>query len=693
MSRDAKVQQTLFACGLDRDDIINIQYELTNHPTPESIDGDDPFDDGSDSFTGSHRTGPMPAPRLIFLRNPEELLGEDVGSVIRHRFGNANTRSNNGSSKGAPKMHAVAEGRRVLQTTNAMLTKYGRDLNQAEEDGKLDPVRGRGPEIERCLVILGRQKKNNPILLGEPGVGKTAIAEGLAKRIVAGDVPPKLVDKRVWLLDMGALVAGTKYRGEFEERLKGVLDECAAAGNYILFIDEIHSLIGAGAVGEGSMDAGQMLKPALARGDLSAIGATTFDEYRKYFDKDKALKRRFQPVTVKPPTVSETIDILMGVREHLEASHKEKIEDSAIEAAVRLADRYISDRYFPDKAIDVLDEAFSQFAMDKSKAKSKAAKEAFAGKKVDIDMVTKVIATWTGIPMGKLLESSEAKLLKLEERIGTRIVGQKKAISVLSKAIRVARSGLQDPNRPVGCYLFAGPTGVGKSGVAKALNEIEFDNADLIRFDMSEFMEKHAVARLIGAPPGYVGFDQGGQLTEAVRRRPNAVVLLDEIEKAHPDLFNILLQVMDDGRLTDGNGNTVDFRNVILIMTTNAGSAQIEKSSIGFTHSKDKNPDVPDRVMNELNQLFSREFRNRLDAIILFHKLDKNELVQVAEIMLTLLHEQLLKPKGITLVLDDEAKKFLVEEGTDDEFGARPMKRAIHTLIKEPLSERLIARR
>ena len=695
-------------------------------------------------------------------------------------------------------LEAVRGGQRVSgqdpEGTYEALDKYTTDLTKMARQGKLDPVIGRDEEIRRSMQVLSRRTKNNPVLIGDPGVGKTAIVEGIAARIAAEDVPESLKRKRVLALDLGALVAGAKYRGEFEERLKAVLSEITrSSGEIILFIDELHTLVGAGAA-EGAQDAANMLKPALARGQLRCIGATTLDEYRKYIEKDKALERRFQPVLVGEPSVEDTIAILRGIKEKYEVHHGIRIEDGAIVAAAKLSDRYISDRFLPDKAIDLVDEAASRIKMeiesvpavidkaqreltrlqieeqalnleDKAAAKKRlkelkgeisekkeeleALKTRWQGErdllhrvsslKEEIDRlkteaeqaqlrgelqktaeitygklptaqkelealqskiaaaqgedsflreavtpqdIAGVVSRWTGIPVEKMLEAESARLLQMEERLRGRVVGQDQALSKVSKAIRLARAGLQDPNRPIGSFLFLGPTGVGKTELAKALAEFLFDDeTSMVRIDMSEYMEKHAVSRLIGAPPGYVGYDEGGQLTEAVRRRPYSVVLLDEIEKAHGDVFNVLLQVMDDGRLTDGQGRTVDFRNTIIIMTSNVGSDFILNES---------DPErMKQAVENALRGHFRPEFLNRIDAKIIFNRLDQSVIEDIVEIQLQGF-TKLLAQRGLTLELEKSAKDFLAEVGYDPAFGARPLKRALREYILEPLSEKII---
>jgi ATP-dependent Clp protease ATP-binding subunit ClpB len=676
------------------------------------------------------------------------------------------------------------------------LKKYARDLTQAARDGKLDPVIGRDEEIRRTIQVLSRRTKNNPVLIGEPGVGKTAIVEGLALRIINGDVPESLEDKKLLALDMGALIAGAKYRGEFEERLKAVLSEVTgSAGAYILFIDEMHTIIGAGKA-DGAMDASNLLKPALARGELHCIGATTLDEYKKHVEKDAALARRFQPIYVNEPTVEDTISILRGLKEKYEAHHKVRITDAALVAAATLSHRYIADRFLPDKAIDLIDEAAARLRMqidskpeeldnldreivrmkieqealrkesdpaskdrlkrlekdlaglqeqadaltakwkaekdklssaadlqnklDKAKndladairrgdyqragelqysvlpgleAKRKAAEgsgssSVFAEEAVTANHIAQVVSRWTGIPVDRMLEGEREKLLKMEDQIAKRVVGQAEAVKSVSTAVRRARAGLQDPNRPIGSFMFLGPTGVGKTELTKALAQYLFDDEHaLIRVDMSEYMEKHSVARLIGAPPGYVGYDEGGALTEAVRRRPYQVVLFDEIEKAHPDVFNVLLQVLDDGRLTDGQGRTVDFRNTLIVMTSNLGSEFLVAQSEGEETEK-----VRDLVMAEVRAHFRPEFLNRVDEIILFHRLKREHMGRIVDIQIERL-QQLLEDRKIVIALDARAREWLAEKGYDPAYGARPLKRTIQKFVQDPLAELILSGR
>ncbi|MEM9149758.1 MAG: ATP-dependent Clp protease ATP-binding subunit [Cyanobacteria bacterium P01_F01_bin.3] len=638
------------------------------------------------------------------------------------------------------------------RTKTPTLDEFGANLTQMAADGKLDPVVGRQQEIERVIQILGRRTKNNPVLIGEPGVGKTAIAEGLAQRIGNSDVPDILEDKRVVTLDIGLLVAGTKYRGEFEERLKKIMEEIRAAANVILVIDEVHTLIGAGAA-EGAIDAANILKPALARGELQCIGATTLDEYRKHIERDAALERRFQPVMVGEPSVEETIEILHGLRDRYEQHHKLKILDEALDAAAKLSDRYISDRYLPDKAIDLIDEAGSrvrllnsqlppaakeldkelrQVLKDKDNAvrsqdfdkagelrdremEIKAEIRTIAQTKKDEDAagsktkddspqvteedIAQIVASWTGVPVNKLTESESEKLLHMEDVLHQRLIGQDEAVRAISRAIRRARVGLKSPNRPIASFVFSGPTGVGKTELAKSLATYFFGAEEaMIRLDMSEFMERHTVSKLIGSPPGYVGYNEGGQLTEAVRRRPYTVVLFDEIEKAHPDVFNMLLQILEDGRLTDAKGRTVDFKNTLLILTSNIGSKVIEKGGggLGFELEADQAESQYNRIRSlvneELKQYFRPEFLNRLDEIIVFRQLTKDEVKEISVILLKEVFSR-LGEQGITLEVTEKFKDRLVEEGYNPSYGARPLRRAIMRLLEDSLAEEILSGR
>ena len=624
------------------------------------------------------------------------------------------------------------------------LNNYGRDLTVLYEEGKLDPVIGRENEIERIIQILSRRKKNNPVLIGDPGVGKTAIIEGLAGKIIEGDVPETLKNKRVVTLDLGSMLAGAKYRGDFEERIKKVMDELIKEKDVVLFIDELHTIVGAGGA-EGAIDASNILKPALARGEMQVIGATTIEEYRKHIEKDSALERRFQPVMVDEPSIEDSIKILEGLRDRYEAHHKVKISDEAINAAVNLSHRYITDRYLPDKAIDLVDEAASKVRLKKhtapealkeiearienlakekeeaitnqdyekaaairdverntkeelEKVKEEWHKGAYGKSEVvDEDDIAQVISAWTGIPITKLVEEESQRLLKLEEILHDRVIGQNEAVNSISKAIRRARVGLKDPSKPIGSFIFLGPTGVGKTELSKALAEVTFgDEEAIIRIDMSEYMEKHAVSRLIGSPPGYIGHDEGGQLTEKVRRKPYSVILFDEIEKAHADVFNILLQILDDGRLTDSKGRTVDFKNTVIIMTSNIGANMISKQkTLGFSTNNQKDQEkneyekMKDNVIKELRQKFRPEFLNRIDDIIVFHALNEEHIKEIVKLMVKGL-EKRLKDMNINMILSEEAKTLLSKKGFDPEYGARPLKRAIQRLIEDAISEEIL---
>ncbi|KPU42663.1 negative regulator of genetic competence ClpC/MecB [Oxobacter pfennigii] len=627
-------------------------------------------------------------------------------------------------------------------TSTPTLNEHGRDLTEMAREGKLDPVIGRENETERLVEILSRRTKNNPVLIGEPGVGKTAVVEGLAQRIVDGRIPEILKDKRVVTLDLSSMVAGSKYRGEFEERLKKVMVEIKKSGNVILFIDEMHTIIGAGAA-EGAIDASNILKPALARGEIQCIGATTIDEYRKHVEKDSALERRFQPVMVGEPDKAAAVEILKGLRDKYEAHHRVKITDEAIAAAVSLSDRYITDRYLPDKAIDLIDEAASRvrlqvftappdlkevegriLELEKEKEEAirsqdyeKAARlrdeEKELKEKLDSlkgnwrqqsentmpivgeEEIAGVVAKWTNIPVNKLTEKESERLLKLEEILHNRVIGQEEAVRAVARAVRRARVGLKDPKRPIGSFIFLGPTGVGKTELSKALAEAMFgDDTAMIRIDMSEYMEKHTVSRLIGSPPGYVGFDEGGQLTEKVRRNPYSVLLFDEIEKAHPDVFNILLQILEDGRLTDGKGKTVDFKNTIVIMTSNVGAHTIRKQrTLGFAVSEVEKEasyeKMKENVLDELKHTFRPEFLNRLDEIIVFHQLEEADLSQIVDLMLKDVAKR-LDELEINVEFDEDAKKNLTKEGFDLNYGARPLRRAIQKIVEDKLSEEML---
>jgi ATP-dependent Clp protease ATP-binding subunit ClpC len=639
--------------------------------------------------------------------------------------------------------HRVTDAR--AESKYRSLEKYGRDLTILAREGKLDPVIGRDDEIKRVMQILTRRTKNNPVIVGDAGVGKTAIAEGLAQKIAADDVPDSLKGRRVIALDMGGLVAGSKFRGEFEERLKAVMDETRQSkGEVILFIDEIHTVVGAGAA-EGAIDASNMLKPALAHGELQVIGATTLDEYRKFIEKDKALERRLQPVFVGEPTVDATIEMLRGLRPRYEAHHKIKISDAALEAAARLSQRYIADRHLPDKAIDLIDEAASKLRIDTesappevksleqrlkqltneeeaasqrqdyrraaqlksdrlrldqeyNEARSSWLKKEKLDSTVDEEHIAQLISKWTGIPVSQMLEGEAEKLLHMEDRIHERLVNQEEAVKAISEAIRRSRAGLKDPRRPIGNFMFLGPTGVGKTELAHTLAQFLFDDENaMVRLDMSEYQEKHTVSRLIGAPPGYVGYEEGGQLTEAVRRRPYRVILLDEIEKAHPEVFNSLLQILDDGRLTDGQGRTVDFKNTVIIMTSNAGAELIKRESVlGFATRKDEAKsqqqayeDMREKVMAEVRKIFRPEFLNRLDEIIVFHELSEEQIRNIVELMVKDLQKRLAERK-LGVEITETAKTWLTQQGYDPLYGARPLRRAIERYVENPLSSSLL---
>ena len=626
------------------------------------------------------------------------------------------------------------------QTSSKILDKYGKNLTLVASQNKIDPVIGREKEIERAIQILSRRTKNNPVFIGDPGVGKTSVAEGLAANIASGNVPDNLVGKVLYTLDMGSMLAGAKYRGEFEERIKQVVDEVVKNGNIILFIDELHTIIGAGSTGESTIDASNILKPVLSRGDIQIIGATTIDEYRKHIEKDYALERRFQPVLITEPTKEETIKILEGLREKYESHHNVKITDEAIVAAVDLSIRYITDRFLPDKAIDLIDESASRVRLREINSQknilnsekyilSKEINDELnrdIGKNLDLDISTKssqgivnieipkksyigivdkeiiaeVVELWTGVPVNKIVEEEAERLLNLEEILHGRVVGQDQAVKSISRAIRRSRAGLKDPKRPIGSFLFLGPTGVGKTELCKALAEVQFgDENQIIRIDMSEYMEKHAVSKLIGSPPGYVGYNEGGQLTEKVRRNPYSVVLFDEIEKAHEDVFNILLQILDDGRLTDSKGRMVDFKNTILIMTSNVGATKINKKNhqvLGFGTNKDKEEETKDQydkmkesIMGELKQKFKPEFLNRIDDIIVFHPLEEYHIYEIVKLMTREVIER-LKSLNIDLKMSEEAVKLIAQEGMDLEYGARPLKRAIQKELEDTLSEAIL---
>src|ERR1700728_2574906 len=666
---------------------------------------------------------------LDFDADSEKIRNE----VIRMLSGPGGRRQ--GAGAGAGSGSGPGEGKK----SSKLLDQFGRNLTQLSADGKLDPVVGRETEIERIMQILSRRTKNNPVLIGEPGVGKTAVVEGLAQRITNADVPELLKGKQIYTLDLAALVAGSKYRGEFEERLKKVMKEITQRGDIILFIDELHNLVGAGAA-EGAIDAASILKPALARGELQTIGATTLDEYRKYLERDSALERRFQQIRVEEPSVDQTVEILKGLRDRYEQHHKVQITDEALRAAGELASRYISDRFLPDKAIDLIDEAASRMRIksmtsppanrelegevESTRREKEAAIEAqefekaaalrdkerkLTNKKRELEQawesgesgerpsigeeeLADIVSLWTGIPVFKRTEAETQKLMRMEDELHKRVIGQHPAVEVISKAIRCSRAGLKVPKRPTGSFIFLGPSGVGKTELARTLAEFLFGDEDsMIRIDMSEYMEKHAVSRLVGSPPGYIGYDEGGQLTEAIRRKPYSVLLLDEIEKAHPDVFNILLQILEDGRLTDAQGRTVDFRHAIVIMTSNIGAAEIARNTpLGFAVSDDETgityDDMKNRIMGELKKVFRPEFLNRIDDVIVFHKLQREEIKQIVELLLVRIRHSMAE-RELVLDLTEEAKDLLVEKGWDPAMGARPLRRAIQRYIEDPLAD------
>jgi ATP-dependent Clp protease ATP-binding subunit ClpC len=667
-------------------------------------------------------------------------LGADLSRVRQQVIQLLSGYSGSGSSEGSGKTGATSGGSSETGSSGSLvLDQFGRNLTQQAREKKLDPVIGRAREIERVMQVLSRRTKNNPVLIGEPGVGKTAIVEGLAQKITTNDVPETIRGKQLYTLDLGALVAGSRYRGDFEERLKKVLKEIRTRGDIILFIDELHTLVGAGAA-EGAIDAASILKPMLARGELQTVGATTIDEYRKHLEKDAALERRFQPIKVEEPTVAHTIEILKGLRDRYEAHHRVTITDQALVAAANLADRYISDRHLPDKAIDLIDEAGSRMrirrmqtppdykelenelgrVVQQKKEAVEAQRYEEAGRlrdqekdlltqkatkeqeikdsgvdlfdEVDEEAIAEVLSIWTGIPVYKLTEEETAKLLRMEDELHKRVIGQEDAIRSVSQAIRRTRAGLKDPKRPSGSFIFLGPSGVGKTELAKTLAEFLFgDETALISLDMSEYMEKHTVSRLVGSPPGYVGYEEGGQLTEAVRRKPFSVVLFDEIEKAHPDVFNTLLQILEEGRLTDSQGRSVDFRNTVLIMTSNLGTADLRKASVGFGKADEavSYAKMKEKVNDALKQHFRPEFLNRIDETIVFHELTKPEVTTIVDLMIKRVQGQLMS-QGIGLELTQEAKLLLADRGYDPSLGARPLRRAIQRMIEDPMSERIL---
>ncbi|TMD79801.1 MAG: AAA family ATPase [Chloroflexi bacterium] len=659
-------------------------------------------------------------------------------------FGFAPNTNNSASAAGG--VNTATAERQAKHSKTPTLDQYGRDLTAEAAEGKLDPAAGRQRELRRVITVLGRRQKNNPVLIGEPGVGKTAIVEGLARRINEGNVPTALRGKRIVSLNIGGMVAGAMFRGQFEQRIKSILEELRKAPEVIVFIDELHTVVGAGAA-EGAVGAGDMIKPALARGELHCIGATTLDEYRKHVEKDAALERRFQPVMVGEPSVEEAIEMLQTVRGNYEAHHRVEITDAAVEAAVKLSDRYINDRFLPDKAIDVMDEAASALRLDATEqgivsptlvadleaeltdiqSKKEAAataedyeraaklrqQELVAQDKLEKarveakgasalvvapEQIAQVVENWTGVPVSQMLETERQNLRNLEDDLRKRVIGQNEAIGAVARAIRRSRAGLKDPKRPIGSFLFLGPTGVGKTELAKSLAaELFGGEANLIRLDMSEYMEPHTVARLFGSPPGYVGYDEGGQLTEQVRRRPYSVILLDEVEKAHPEVFNALLQIMDDGRLTDGQGRTVDFKNTVVIMTSNAGSTELKRAvRIGFSTRKgederdEQHEAMRSKAMEGLKRMFRPEFINRIDQIVVFHSLGREDLYQIVDLLLAQVRSR-LGEQGIDLVVSDKARDFLLREGFDEEYGARPLRRAIQTYVDDTLADALLA--
>ncbi len=673
---------------------------------------------------------------LDFDADAEKIRNE----IIRMLSGPGRRSQSGGAAAGA----GAGAGSPESKKSSKLLDQFGRNLTKLATEGKLDPVVGRQTEIERMMQILVRRMKNNPVLIGEPGVGKTAVVEGLAQRVSSGQVPDLLKNKQIYTLDLAALVAGSKYRGEFEERLKKVMKEISLRGDIILFIDELHNLVGAGAA-EGAIDAASILKPALARGELQTIGATTLDEYRKYLERDKALARRFQEVRVEEPTVEDSIQILRGLRDRYEAHHRIRITDEALVAAAELSSRYIQDRYLPDKAIDLIDEAASRMRIrtmsappaqreledeiervrkeketaiegqdfeaaanlrdqerklsnDKREAEESWTEGEGAAEQPSIgeEEIADIVSMWTGIPVFKLTEAETQKLIRMEEELHKRVIGQDVAIAAVSRAIRRARAGIKDPKRPSGSFIFLGPSGVGKTELARTLAQFLFgDDGAMIQVDMSEYMEKHSVSRLVGSPPGYIGYDEGGQLTEAVRRKPYSVVLLDEIEKAHPDVFNILLQVLEEGNLTDSQGRKVDFRNTIVIMTSNIGAATIAKNqNFGFSQADDESgqsyEDMKGKIMTELKRVFRPELLNRIDEVIVFHKLSREQILHIVDFMLNRLREQ-LEVHGVAIELTESAKELLVQEGYDPAMGARPLRRAIQRILEDPLADFVLA--
>ena len=681
---------------------------------------------------GILREGDSIATRILIELNVNiPKLYNEIIKVINEGEDYSNDGLNNKNSK-----------KRGSYNSTPTLNQFGSDLTQKAEEGRLDPIIGRKEEIERVIQILSRRTKNNPCLIGEPGVGKTAAVEGLAQKIVSGDVPEILKDKRVVTLDISGMIAGSKYRGDFEERIKKALDEVKKVGDVILFIDEIHTIVGAGAA-EGAMDAANILKPLLARGEIQLIGATTLNEYRKYIEKDAALERRFSPVTVNEPSEKDTVKILKGIRDKYEAHHGVKISDEAIEAAVKMSVRYINDRFLPDKAIDLIDEAASRAKLktytepdslkkileqieevekDKEEAvhmqkfekaaslrdKQKELKEKYEKEQkkwknknnkelinITEENIAEVISSWTGIPANKITEDENARLKNLEKTLHKRVIGQNEAVEAVAKAIRRSRVGLKDPNRPIGSFLFLGPTGVGKTELSKALAEGLFgDENAMIRLDMSEYMEPHSVAKLIGSPPGYVGYDEGGQLSEKVRRNPYSVILFDEVEKAHPDVFNVLLQVLDDGHITDSTGRVIDFKNTIIIMTSNAGAENIvSPKSLGFSSGmteQQNHEEMKGKVMDEVKRIFKPEFINRIDDIVVFHVLGKEQIAQIVDIMIANVNKRIMEQMKLSIELDDASRQWLVDKGYDSKYGARPLRRTIQNEVEDVLAERIL---
>ena len=711
----APLQQMITQSGMTQEDIENLNNQMADILGTMNMD---------DFIQGLPQESNEQIPAED---NDEE---NDSNSMLRFinsafsKFGPSAEEEKEGTEKPSQKQTKNAEPRLQGRSPRKNLNAFGTNLNEKAASGEIDRVIGREKEIERVVQILNRRTKNNPVLLGEPGVGKTAIAEGLALRIVENNVPVKLLDKEIYLLDLAAIVAGTQFRGQFEARMKAIIDEAKAQKNVILVIDEVHNIVGAGEAEGGAMNAANILKPALARGDVQIIGATTLEDYRKHIEKDSALERRFQPIMVKEPTVEESIEILMGLRQYYEDFHQVRYSDEAIENAVKMSSRYIHDRFLPDKAIDVIDEAGSRVNLknigtaelqkckdqlkkvqdlkekaaiidDYQKAadykveecrlqdKIKELEKEMGTLDVTVDDIAYVVENWTGIPVQRISETEASKLLKIEERLHARVVGQEKAVSALARAIRRTRSDFIKKKRPPS-FIFVGPTGVGKTELAKVLSKELFGSEDaMIRLDMSEYMEKHTVSKLIGAPPGYVGFDQGGQLTDKVRRKPYSVLLLDEIEKAHPDVFNMLLQIMEDGRLTDSTGRTVGFENTILIMTSNAGTS-LKSNGIGF--NKEGYDALEKKVNNAVREIFRPEFLNRVDEVIVFEQLTREQLSQILEIMLNQVAQD-VKEKGMSIAFDDKTKEFLMEKGYDDKFGARPLRKTIQRYIEDELSE------